>query len=127
VYFDTSRYKPGPNTFGSASGQGTGRYDLWAANPSGSLQAPWIVAFKQLRQGVTNPTGLGDYVFVNQGKFQVMHAGLDDDWGSDSFQAMSVAKNGANAIYYPAGPFIGPIADTLTNFSNGTIEESIQK
>jgi hypothetical protein len=113
VYFDTSRRKPG-------------QYDLWAADPNPPAQAPWIVAFKQLREGRTKVTVPADIVYVNQGKFQVLHAGLDDDWGSDSFKSMHT-QNGLNTTLYPEGPFIGPIADTLTNFTDGTIEDATQE
>jgi prepilin-type N-terminal cleavage/methylation domain-containing protein len=129
AYFDTSRYKPGFNAIGSST-PGTGRYDMWATRPAsegGPATAPWIVAFKQLREGVVNPQNANDYVFVNQKKFQILHAGLDDDWGSDSFQAMSMMKNPNAPIYFPAGPFVGAVSDNLSNFAQGTIADATQK
>lgn len=120
VYFDVSRHKPGSTT---------GKYDLWAALPGGNI--PYIYALKQLREGVTavggNPSNVA---FVNQGKFQILHAGLDDDWGSDSFKeagALSVSGGVNNLLLYPTGPFIGPIADTLTNFSEGTLADASEE
>jgi len=127
VYFDASRYKPGNNTQTS----GTGKYDLWATRPGtegGPSADSWIVAFKQLRSGVSVPSSANDFVFVNQGKFQVLHAGLDDDWGSEAFMAMSLTKNNNSiSIVYPTGPFIGAIADTLTNFTDGTLADSAKQ
>ena len=114
VYFDVSRHKPGPDTL-------KGRYDGWAGLP-GSI--PTIYALKQPREGVTNPTVPNDYAFVNQGKFQVVHAGLDDDWGD--YSALGFWTS-ANPNYYPDGPFIGPIADNLSNFTDGTLEDASEE
>ena len=121
VYFDVSRHKPGAVS---------GKYDLWAALPGGDI--PHIYALKQLREGVTATGGsLNNIVFVNQGKFQILHAGLDDDWGDESFKEAGTwtvsGGNVDNLLIYPAGPFIGPIADTLTNFSDGTLADASEE
>jgi prepilin-type N-terminal cleavage/methylation domain-containing protein len=112
VYFDTSRYKPA-------------QYDAWAVAPG---SGPTIFAFKQLRSGVTataaNASPLRAVTFVNQGKFQVRHSGLDDDWGAESFQLMHIDSSTTSlngVLLYPTGPFIGPIADNLANFIDGPI------
>ncbi len=72
-------------------------------------------------------------VFVEQGKFQILHAGLDDDWG-DEFKAMGsidpdtgdpVAAN--DVILYPDGPFVKETADTLANLYDGTLEDAQEK
>jgi hypothetical protein len=117
VYFDVSRYKPI-------------QYDLWAVRPTGGN--PEVHAFKEVRSGVTpaDADPAGPVVqFVEQGKYQILHPGLDDDWGSD-FTQMVVANSSTkvgDVLRYPTGPFIGPIADTLTSFTDGTIEDSVEE
>ena len=113
VYFDTSRHKPS-------------QYDMWAADPT---DTPAIYAFKQLRTGLKEVSSDGkpqDLVFVNQGKFQILHAGLDDAWGDDlAFAGMPprVTDSREVKLLFPDGPFLGDAADTLSNFSNGAIED----
>lgn len=104
VYFDCSRYKPRV-------------YD-----PPASINTP-IYALKQLRSGKSSSTTVqdSDIVFVNNDKFQILHCGIDDDWGVDDFEAMSFSANRVNVLTFPEGPFIGPIEDTLTNFTDGTL------
>ncbi len=61
-------------------------------------------------------------VFANAGKFQILHCGLDERWGP----MPQVAVNGAARLLYPNGPFTSDsyLADTLTNFSDSTLEDS---
>jgi type II secretory pathway pseudopilin PulG len=61
--------------------------------------------------------------FCNRDKFQILHAGVDDIWGT--FEPMSLAHSSLNEMtFYPDGPFTGDVADTLTNFSEGTLEDA---
>jgi hypothetical protein len=58
-----------------------------------------------------------------------LHCGIDDAWGEESFERMTaenvVPANDPNAyLLYPDGPFTGDVADTLTNFSEGTLEDA---
>lgn len=66
--------------------------------------------------------------YVNQGKFQIMHAGVDDVWGDFSNAALNVqGSTGFDYIpplRFPEGPFTGDVADTLTNFTTGTLENA---
>ena len=66
--------------------------------------------------------------FANKDKFQILHAGIDEEWGEDAFEQMSVhhVMSGDPEAYllYPDGPFTGDVADTITNFSEGTLEAS---
>jgi prepilin-type N-terminal cleavage/methylation domain-containing protein len=111
VYFDASRYLPAD-------------YDMPAAQPSGGV--PAIYAIKQYRTGyraTANGPGRKDIVFANNKKFQILHAGLDDAWGvefADVGQQPNVT-NPAQLLLFPDGPFLGEIADTLTNFTDGPI------
>jgi prepilin-type N-terminal cleavage/methylation domain-containing protein len=116
VYFDTSRYKPA-------------QYDVWAVNPNLGSDTPWIYAFKRLREGVTEPTGQPrELVFVNQDSFQIIHPGLDDAWGQTyvggANQPPIQVTNSEDWLLFPEGPFIGEIADTLTNFTDGDLEDA---
>jgi len=112
VYFDTSRHKPA-------------EYDRDLSGAAGLD----IFALKQLRAGYSTsaiPT-VNDLVFVNKGKFQILHAGLDDAWGN--FSAFSIktaaSANDASAVLlFPTGPFTGDIADTVGNFGTGTLEDA---
>jgi len=128
VYFDASRYKPA-------------QYDLWAVNPN-PPDAPYIFALKQLRSGARSTGGtMRNVVFVNQGKYQILHAGLDDAWG-EGFEGMSLQgtvegrqywgsdnspTNADDLLLFPDGPFIGEVADTLTNFTDGAIEDAAEE
>ena len=49
-----------------------------------------------------------------------MHPGLDDDWDEQG-------KLTFGNVLFPEGPFIGPIADTLTNFTDGTLESASEE
>jgi len=102
VYFDVSRHEP-TDLFESGSGA-LGK--LYTVHP-----------VTKLREGATT---LADknIVFVNSGKFQIMHPGLDGAWGDFSpFRSVELA--------WPAGPFIGEMADTLSNFGDGRFDEDM--
>jgi prepilin-type N-terminal cleavage/methylation domain-containing protein len=105
IYCDASRYDPA-------------NYDL---DLSGDLGLG-IYGVKKAREGVASPGGIADVVFMNKGKYQILHPGLDGEWGAMSgFQT-----NGTTVpmLLYPAGPFTGELADTLTNFTTGTLENA---
>jgi hypothetical protein len=134
VYFDVSRYKPH-------------QYDVWAADPAAAGNPPYIFALKELRSGgvfpqSTNPSQPDSYqnnvVFVDQGKFQILHSGLDDAWGDD-FARMSLSSSpygwgtatvpgsGDNQLLlYPTGPFLGDMSDNLTSVGDGTLAEAAE-
>ncbi len=111
VYLDVSRHKPEA-------------YDMPALGPMGSGK-PMVHAIEKVREGFSGTLGHNDLVFVNQGKFQILHAGLDDAWG-DFMQLSLFMQNDieANVITFPTGPFIGDIADTVGNFGVGTLEDA---
>lgn len=114
VYFDTSRHDPDT-------------YDLSIAGFAPT--APQLFAVKKLREGISTSSSNSDVQFVNNGKFQVLHAGLDDVWGDQfSLFQLDIPNNGNNAhnsvLFYPTGPFVGDIADTVGNFMTGTLEDA---
>ena len=107
AYFDTSRHKPLD-------------YDLPLSGSAGGN----IFALKKYREGFDTsqtPTAR-DIAFANDGKFQILHCGLDDIWGGQFIQFSLVDQGPENVLTLPEGPFIGDIADTLTNFTTGTLE-----
>ncbi len=123
VYFDVSRHKPGPFTT-------KGRYDCWAVNPE-TNGTDAIFALKTRRRGVANVNNnFNNMLFVEQGKFQILHCGLDDDWGPDLALTGSIvtpgngAKNANDVLLFPDGPFLREAADTLTNFTDGTLADA---
>lgn len=75
-------------------------------------------------------------VCVNPDKFQILHAGVDDEWGAaNHFELMSahgVQDSGGDPadpydyLLYPDGPFSLDVADTIVNFTTGTLEDAQQ-
>jgi len=60
----------------------------------------------------------GKETYQEQGKFQIMCAGVDNDWGGNA--------NDSPATYYPSGTNIaGGDKDNLTNFSGGAIGDKL--
>jgi hypothetical protein len=120
LYFDTSRHAPGiPDGMNLIAA-----YDPPAATDL-NLNALHVHAVKARSESE------GDAVkiqFANKGKFQILHAGVDDEWGEATFEEMSVHDIRLNDytayLLYPDGPFTGEVADTITNFSEGTLEAS---
>lgn len=110
IYVDTSRHKPyqydPPARIGSA-----------------------IFALKKVREGFPSsgtPT-VGDLTFMDK-KFQLLHCGLDDDWGDFGVTATGDPRASlGNQAVFPVGPFIGPIADTLTNFTEGELADAAEQ
>lgn len=92
-----------------------------------------VVGIKQLKLNA-NPAGNrtnGDFRYANEGKCQILSAGLDDTWGpfadnvGVNYSAGSTTSISNEPLYYPDGPFTGEAADTITNFStSATLEDS---
>jgi prepilin-type N-terminal cleavage/methylation domain-containing protein len=60
--------------------------------------------------------------YVNQGKYQILHPGLDDTWGDFSLAKLTPQQDIIPQLLFPTGPFTGDLADTLSNFADGTLE-----
>ncbi|QDS98024.1 type II secretion system protein [Adhaeretor mobilis] len=116
VYFDTSKLKPS---------EMLPKYDFELASRSDtSISGTGGTVIRPIRRRLETATGtITDYSqtkFVNQGTFQVLHAGLDDAWGeTNDWNGFAGAEPG---LLFPEGPFTGDIADTLTNFTQDTLE-----
>jgi prepilin-type N-terminal cleavage/methylation domain-containing protein len=66
--------------------------------------------------------------FVNKDKFQILHTGLDEEWGESEFEKMTAhgGEPPGGYLLYPDGPFTGEVADTIVNFSDNTTLEASQ-
>ena len=117
VYFDASR--------GSSA---TGRNDVPGAVDVSGISDPVLTALYNVyavkrEKSVTGATER--YEFANDGKFQLLHGGLDEKWGVfprvDPSNSTSLIPT---TLVFPDGPWTLNLADTLTNFSDGTLEDS---
>ncbi|MCC6493965.1 MAG: prepilin-type N-terminal cleavage/methylation domain-containing protein [Pirellulales bacterium] len=110
IYFDTSRHKP------------------YQYDPYVSPNVTDVHPIKRVREGLTGAGNVQQLAFVDQ-KYQVLHCGLDDDWGSFGPSASNPSTTYAQLEPYlfPAGPFIGPTADTLANFTDGTLADAAEQ
>jgi prepilin-type N-terminal cleavage/methylation domain-containing protein len=107
VYFDTSRHKPY-------------QYDPYAGPTVAN-----VFPIKKVREGAAAASTMRDIAFIDD-KYQILHCGLDDDWGSFGVSASSTNDPKA-PLLFPEGPFIGPTADTLTNFTDGTLADASEE
>jgi prepilin-type N-terminal cleavage/methylation domain-containing protein len=119
LFFDTSRHTPDLTVAGKGfdppaatelTGMGVGGNGLH------------VHAFKK-----EDPTATSGISFVNPEKFQIMHCGRDDDWDEAAFDRMSVYEGSNPDLGFPEGPFIGPVADTIVNFTEQTTIEDAQE
>lgn len=100
-------------------------------NPKFDPQYNGLVPIKALKTNATART-LANVRLANEGKCQILSAGLDNAWGPiaavfgvDWTQVASNPTNAYDGLTYPDGPFTGELADTITNFSTGaTLEDS---
>jgi hypothetical protein len=119
LYFDTSRH-PAVVRVGSNF---VSQFDP----PAATVTSPFALhvhAFKKVNDsaGPNQPP----IEFVNPDGFQIIHCGDDDAWDEDAFDRMSAhgveeaggnPANVADYLLFPAGPFIGEVADTIVNFT----------
>jgi prepilin-type N-terminal cleavage/methylation domain-containing protein len=138
-YFDVSRGSPTLQT------------DVPGTNGSGQ-DSPWIYPLKKVDKRDASGSRLS-FKFVNQGRFQILHCGLDNNWGDplrqlyrgndpehipypgpekQNFMRLDIDNDGKitpaelnGVIVYPEGPYDGDLADTQTNISTeSTLEEA---
>lgn len=113
VYFDASRHKP---------------VDYLAPTIDPNEDA-WVYPLITRRQGA--PSGATDprlFTYANKGKFQILHSGLDDSWGTTYIGGASLPPmflaDVNDWLVFPDGPFLDSVADTLTNFTSGALEDA---
>jgi len=129
VYFDTSRETP----LQVVDNWTTTEFFYTSPTSGGN-----IYPLKQMRADAPSPPpttgGLQFVEYVNAGKFQILHCGLDDAWGdfflggatlNDSMSnILTTNPNFIPNLLFPTGPFLGDIADTVGNFGEGTLEDA---
>jgi len=112
LYFDTSRHEPTAATDPPAAA---------SPNPNGLH----VHAIKMRNESASAPIQIQ---FANRDKFQILHCGIDEEWGDEAFEErMSchvLQDNWDEYLLFPDGPFTGDVADTITNFAEGTLEAS---
>jgi hypothetical protein len=122
LYFDTSRHPAAVNPSGNTTGPFFAAYDPPAATASTGA-AVHVHAIKRRSESAGSDVPIQ---FATPDKFQILHAGIDDAWGEPAFERMSVHDDptASNLLLFPDGPFTGEVADTIANFSEGTLEQS---
>jgi prepilin-type N-terminal cleavage/methylation domain-containing protein len=120
VYFDASRQRPAQYDMPA--------YDLDVAE---FADEALIFPLVQLRAGATGAaSGARNLTFANHKKFQILHPGLDDAWGNFAPMGPELPRTfvadgeAENLIRFPDGPFLDEVADTLSNISDGPLEDS---
>ena len=126
VYFDTSRSKPRAHE--------TAIYASTVVHPTIAGVAP-IKRLATTLVSPSNPT-IQDVRYANEDNFQILHAGVDDDWGGDVdrdnyfFDAVRInflnpsASLPTGVLLYPDGPFTGELSDTVMNFDERTLQDA---
>jgi len=100
LYFDTSRYTP----------------DVLDPPASSELH---IHALKRFVND--------EPVFATPDKFQILHPGIDGEWGDDVDRTSyeQYVDDPDQFLAFPTGPFTGDMADTMVNFTTeSTLEDS---
>jgi len=131
LYFDTSHH---PAAVRDSSNNVVAPFDPPAATLlAGTDMALDVHAIKKASESTSAAVPIQ---FANPDKFQVLHCGTDGEWDDvDSsgelvhFSKMSAAHvlppdEVGNYLLFPDGPFTGAAADTIVNFSEGTLEAS---
>jgi len=119
VYFDTSRHRAQTQ---ENNGNFVNNYDPWFYTDRAASNPELRYALKR-----QNETGTDRIEFVNQGKFQLLHCGIDDLWGDFGQNSMWIGdpqtSANSNLKLFPTGPFLAEVADTVTNFYTGTLAD----
>jgi prepilin-type N-terminal cleavage/methylation domain-containing protein len=97
--------------------------EMYYQNPKETTQV--IFPLKKMKSNAPSspPSPVLQFVeYVNQGKYQIFHPGLDDTWGDFSLAKLKPQQDVIPQLLFPTGPFTGDLADTLSNFADGTLE-----
>jgi prepilin-type N-terminal cleavage/methylation domain-containing protein len=133
LYFDASRHQPDiasdPPAATATTGLGAGGLGLQ------------VYAIKKAADSANSTLPVQ---YANADKYQILHAGIDDEWDDDdpmataigglksfgrmSYQGLKAKGIGSptqsDFLVYPTGPFTGEAADTIVNFSESTLAGS---
>lgn len=125
LYFDASRGSGVAPTNDAPASIGAGY-----AGPDSEILNELANVFA-IKTESSNANAINPFVFANKGKFQILHCGIDDIWGSFPRADLSGGEivledqdGNVDEITYPTGPWTGDIRDTLTNFTDGTLEDA---
>jgi prepilin-type N-terminal cleavage/methylation domain-containing protein len=118
LYFDTSRHPP------TAAFDPPAATEISAMGPDG--MGLHVHAFKKQAD---SPSAVSPIQYINPDKFQILHSGDDEEWDIEAFERMSAhnVTDPNDFLLFPTGPFIGDIADTITNFTAETKIEDAQQ
>ena len=122
VYFDTSR--------GRFEEVGT---PLWNRDP----RMFWPIYQSAAGNGrvrahvLIDRTDLWKTQFINSDSFQILAAGTDDQWGGNpgdpsKWETGDLDNDNGVPNSYPNGPFLGEMADNLSNFTSGALEDAAE-
>ena len=100
VYFDTSKSRPS-----------TTEDNLY-------LSSFGVIPIKRL---AVDGSGIR---YANEDKYQILHAGVDDDWGNFALIDLNDPDEDGNVILYPDGPFTAELGDTVVNFDPRTLQDA---
>lgn len=114
AYFDVSRRTPSQVAITFPTGE-------FFFSPTAT---DLVVAQKKPKTSVATPANWNEVEYVEQGKFQILHCGLDDIWGQFAIAPPLITTGNFPPLLFPSGPFIGDIGDTLTSFTTGTLEDA---
>lgn len=126
LYFDASRGSGVQETNDAPAATQAVDFDGSEALQEALEQTKQVYAIKQ-RSGSAGATLL--YQFANKGAFQILHPGVDREWIETPRVTGTLANppvQMTTEVLYPDGPWTGELADTLTNFTDGTIESAQQ-
>jgi type II secretory pathway pseudopilin PulG len=133
VYFDASR-----------ATSALGSNDAPAAiKPNGNnYTGPEVDALNQLffvhalKARKRDASALDPFEYAATGKFQIMHAGRDGTWGvfprvdptnsAELVTSLNFPPGSPLDLVFPTGPWALELADTLTSFSNGELQDAKQ-
>jgi prepilin-type N-terminal cleavage/methylation domain-containing protein len=142
LYFDVSRDKPDTNT------------DVPQVPVFGAKTLEWIYPLKRVFERDASGAPLS-FKFANQGRFQILHCGLDNSWGDhinhffhwpdkehfrpypgpeyQNYLRMDIDGDGEvspeerkGMIVFPEGPWIDELGDTQVNFTTEMTVEDAQ-
>ena len=127
VYFDTSRESP----LQVVNNWETTEFFYQSRNSGAGKVYPLKQYRPDAPEAVQNQ--LQNIEYVEKGRFQILHAGVDGFWGDFSAAGgeLNVAPSNPAPIdnhnvtfLFPTGPFLGDIADNLGNFITGNLESA---
>lgn len=132
VYFDASRTWPNVDELVIYNNN----YTTNSAQEADLFAVLGLAPFKRLSTTLLDPSNgptLQDLRYANEDKFQILHAGIDGDWGDFgrirvdfSVDPTTLLTDSSlnNPLLVPDGPFVAELGDTITNFDERTLQDA---